>query len=557
KARLHTPTGVHYLGTELSNAGGDSTAEIDTLNNPNSFFSGDFFEQSIANYISSGGPGTYYLDIGGKLQASEVGEWGSISIDNIKIFMSNESNRYYFRKAFTVNTLDDVRQAQINLMAQEDARVYLNGQLVHENGPVGSGTYWDVLGIDLEQEQFVLGTNHLAVEIISDAGDAKFDLELVGNNASRTLAVLLMTDGEANVCCRYPTEYQNRNCVSGDPTNTCCGTQAREDAINAACSMREEWGVTVHAVGYSSESDEITLEGIATCGEGQYLQSSNTEELRDFYTGVASTILEASLQSQSVVVTGGTFQESTLYPDSYINITYDPLSQQPAQGEIELTFQTDQFNSCTPTVNIYQGVRLVDAVLTSYSGDHWTDLVRVTSPSIGTAFNLSRFSDVYQRLGDPYLVQVPVNLLQSGSNSLYIRTGDGPTNSTDCSANNTLIYRGFINSSTPRSGVVERAEGCEWTIEFEDLTSITTLIPPEYAGSRKCAYNSTYHHPPLYDNRDAYDLAVAHILDSLDFDDDGRVLINLQEEDLEIIVSVVQQVPFLWGPTLVEVSVWD
>ena len=45
-------------------------------------------------------------------------------------------------------------------------------------------------------------------------------------------------------------------------------------------------------------------------------------------------------------------------------------------------------------------------------------------------------------------------------------------------------------------------------------------------------------------------------MQQLDFENDGRVYVNLDSADLEIIVTVVSQVPYLWGPSLASVEVW-
>ncbi|MBD3208891.1 hypothetical protein GF367_00545, partial [Candidatus Woesearchaeota archaeon] len=129
-------------------------------------------------------------------------------------------------------------------------------------------------------------------------------------------------------------------------------------------------------------------------------------------------------------------------------------------------------------------------------------------------------------------------------------------NTTGCSDNNTLIYTGFINSSTSRSTVVEEAVGCSWTVEFEDGTSQNFTVPDFYAGAKDCAYTNASHDPENY-TADAYDIAVYTLLEQLDFDDDGRVFVNLVAEDLEIIVSLVSDVPYLWGPAIMGVELWQ
>jgi hypothetical protein len=171
-----------------------------------------------------------------------------------------------------------------------------------------------------------------------------------------------------------------------------------------------------------------------------------------------------------------------------------------------------------------------------------------------TVYNLSRYSSDYTRLGDPYTVEIPPGHLGPGTNQLSLKTGDSPLNTTGCSANNTLIYEAAVNLSTPRSDVVEDAVGCTWTVEFESGSISNFSIPQGYNGSKTCMYTSS---SISYDSDDAYDAATHDILDQLDFDDDGRVLVNFVEEDLEVVVTLIRQVPYLWGPAITEVVVWQ
>ncbi|MBN1646148.1 hypothetical protein JW868_03875, partial [Candidatus Woesearchaeota archaeon] len=273
--------------------------------------------------------------------------------------------------------------------------------------------------------------------------------------------------------------------------------------------------------------------------------------LSDFYNEVVINIISGSIKSQTILISGGELSASNLYSDSYIEYNYTPVIEEPQPNEISLIFQTDKFDNCSDTFFIYEGLRLTGATLTSYSAEHWTDLVTVNSQVV---FNLSEYYENYSRLGDPYRVNIPVSILNIGAqNSIYFQTGDSLLNMTNCSMNNSVIYSATVNSTTARMPVVENAEGCNWIIEFEDGTNITNPIPGDYFGAKNCTYTNESN---IYDNTDAYDIAVNRILDQLDFDNDGRVLVNLEAEDLEIVVTLVSQVPYMWGPSIMTVEVW-
>lgn len=535
KGRFVSPnSGSHDLGTEQSSSGGDSTPEIDRVNNPDTDID-DSYQIEISPWIES--TGTYYLELGAKLLASATDEYGNVSFDNIELKVTNESDFYYLRKHFNipVGGLSNTRRGVLNLMYQDDITVYVNDNLVYSNNVAGNGTYWDARGLFVDGNYFREGDNVVAVRLKNSVGDARFDLELLGINNSRSGALMIMTDGVAN-----------RQCAEQGTGDSSL------DAIQASCDAAEDWGILSFAVGYSNSADEFVLGGIAECGNGKWVKSSDVSTLGTFYQDTAIEIAEISRQSQTIVITQGTPTESIIYPDSYIELNYEPDYAIPEPDELSVRFQTPPFNGCVANFTIPNGMRVIDAVATSYSGPHWTSYVSLDNQSV---FNLSSYNEEFLFMGDPYIVQVPPSLLNSGQHGIEIFTGDGPENYTlPCSNNNTLIYTALIAASTPRSDVVEYANGCVWSIEFEDGSFINEPIPSDYSGNNSCSYtNTSINYNPV----DAYDVATYQIFSQLDFDDDGRVLINIDTEDLEIIVTLVSQVPFLWGPAIIQAEAWS
>lgn len=539
KGKWIEPSGTeHWLGSNLdsSHNGGDADPEIYAVENPDQEFSG-VTSIDITQWIHSAG--LYYLHFGGKLRADDSDEWGNFYFDNVSIRVSNHTDHYYFRKHFTIADTNVARRAFINLLSDDYAKVYVNGNIVFDNQNELNGTYWDKRGIFVDGSNFKTGDNVVAIELINNAASAKLDLELIGVNSSQQGAMLVMTDGQANVECNEQHTHS-----------------ATQDAIQAACDARQRWGIQVFAVGYSTSADETTLEGIAKCGEGLYAKSDNTSALSDFYNQVVMNIISATIRSQTVVVSGGNLSASNLYGDSFISYSYTPVTEAPTPNEISVEMQSTQFNNCSATVNLPSGIRIMDAKVTSYSGEHWTRTLAVNSQVV---YNLTEYNTNYTTLGDPYLIQAPPYLFINGSNTIYIDTGDNASNSTGCSKNNSLIYTALVPSSTARSGVVERTEGCNWTIQFEDDTNSTKVIPGNYSGSKKCSYTATNHTlaDGAYDAEDAYDIAVYSLLKDLDFDDNGKIFVDLDAADIEIVITTVSSVPYLWGPTLIKANVWQ
>jgi hypothetical protein len=549
KGKWIRPNGSEYwLGThrDSTHNNGDTYPEIYAVDNPNQEFQG-YALIDLTSMISTAG--LYYLHLGGKLRADGSDEWGYAYLDNIQIRVSNHTDHYYFRKHFNIADLSLVRRGVLNFLSDDRAKVYLNGNLVFDGQENLNGTYWDRRGIFIDSTYFMLGDNVVAVDLTNEEASAKFDLELVGINKTEQGAMLIMTDGQANEEC---SEQGTTGDLDGDGSSD----TASDDAIQAACTARQRWGIQVFAVGFSASSDEPTLQGMAYCGEGLYAKSDNTSALSDFYNQVVLHIISATVRSQTIILTGGNLSASNLYGDSYINYTYTPIVEEPQPNEISVEMQSQPFNSCSPSVNIPSGIRIMDAKVTSYSGEHWTRTLIINSNLV---YNLSGYGSSYIRLGDPYLVHAPPNLFVNGTNQFYTDTGDDYRNSTGCSKNNSLIYTALVPSSTARSEVVEHIGGCAWTLQFEDNSTSIKLIPDSYAGSKTCSFTENNHtlEDGSYDPTDAYDVAVFNLLKELDFDDNGKIFVNLDSTDIEIVITTVSSVPYLWGPTLVKAKVWQ
>lgn len=338
----------------------------------------------------------------------------------------------------------------------------------------------------------------------------------------------------------------------GDATHD-CGGDPFDDAIDAGQAACAD-GISVYTIGFGpdiSEQGTNTLKQIA-CNTSMYYNASDVEDLDSILQNISEEIIIISNYSSQTITVSGNITRTNLSRESYIEINYTPEGDEARPNEITITFETEKFNTCTPEFSLPQGVRMLQSKVTSYSGPHWTDNIKVNDDEI---FNLSMFSTKYGEVGDPFIVEVPVNSMHTGEmNRMELRTGDKPENYTNCSDDNSLIYIAGLNSSTSRTNVVEKAEGCVWYVEFEDGTYINSSIPEEYVGENACNYTNT---SIAYNTTDAYDISVFNILSDLDFDEDGRVFVNLHAEDLEVVVTLISQVPYLWGPNFMEIVLWQ
>ncbi|MBN2368321.1 hypothetical protein JXC34_04840 [Candidatus Woesearchaeota archaeon] len=543
---------MNYLGSNIdgTNTPNDASNEIFYCENDVGSYSCPGLISNTSSYDISSlitGPGSYYVIFGAAVDEygdNDCDENFEFRFDDIRLSVFNETDHYFFRKHFTITDLEQVQMGILNVLSDDYASVYLNGELIDLDLIEHEGRRWNRIGKNIPGNNFFLGDNVIAVHLVNTEQAAKFDLELKGINESRGKAMMVMTDGQANDEC---SEQGTTGDLDGDGSSD----TASDDAIQAACDARQDYGIIVYAVGFSDSADEPTLQGISLCGDGLYRKSNNVSALQEFYQDVASTIISASRHSQIIEVEGeGNIASSILYGDSYIRTEYVPITEPPQFGEISLIVQEKNFDNCTFNLYIPPDIRVADAKMTSYSSEHWTDGLIVNGNQV---YNLSWYSDDYTPLGDPFLVNIPVTSLLPGNNSFYIRTGDSPENSTECSINNSIIYTAQFEASVSYSDVLEKAEGCTWTIEFEDGGNKTINVPQLYSGPKTCYYTNA---SISYDANDTYDDAMYNLMDNLDFDDDGRIYINMDENDLVIGAISVGMIPYPWGPAIAEVRVW-
>jgi hypothetical protein len=274
--------------------------------------------------------------------------------------------------------------------------------------------------------------------------------------------------------------------------------------------------------------------------------------LQDIYRQIAYDILSRAVQINQLVSTVGNVTKSILYPDSYIEINYTPISERADYDEIGVNIEEKKFTSCNPSFEIPGGIRVSDAKVTSYSGEHWTDSLIVNSIEV---FNLSSYSINYVKLGDPFYIYVPVNYIVNGTNTINILTADSPENKTGCSLNDTIIYTGFIKASISYADVLPKSEGCTWNLEFDDGAIEQIKVPKEYSGPKICNYTST-DHLSGYDAEDSIDTAAYKLFYDLDYNNDGKIFVNIAQYHLLVNAISVQQIPYPWGPATIEFRVW-
>lgn len=367
-------------------------------------------------------------------------------------------------------------------------------------------------------------------------------------SSDRERFLVLLSDGEPTYYCDDLHDYTGSG-TGGSVDQV--DKDAAFDAAAEACSNN----ITVYSIGFGdgiSSSGHDVLESLA-CNESLYYSTTDMDELANIFRNISSQILlQANFSSQTIEVEGD-FINSVLNDSSYLEIFYDSFEDQSDVGKIELSFESDPFG-CNASVYIPANLEITDAKVASFSGNDWTRKLNISNSLVSTLiYDLDLFGSDYPILGDPFQIQVPAVILEPGEyNDLSIIVGDSPTNTSSCMPHNTLIYSGFLNSSTPRTDSLEFADGCSWFVETSSGSILNLNIPEFYSGTNSCYYNSS---GAVYNEFDAYDVAMASLVAQLDPDGMGKIIVDLDESDLEIQLTIVDSIPYMWGPSIVKLEV--
>ncbi len=437
------------------------------------------------------------------------------------------------------------------------------------------------------------GDNVIAVKLRNNDNDnAKFDLEL-NLTMKRYKAMLVMSDGEAN------------RCVPG----VSCSGLADNQAIDKACEARDNYSITVYSVAFGDGADMDTLERIAcwNCsaddwipGCDNFYNSSNAEELKDIYKDIAENIANATYEAQIFNITGNISLDNILYPDSFISFNYTPIVKSLEYGEITLGFESPRLRESTGETMITDNetgtkegwfiipsntevvTEVLDSKITSYSSFYWTDRLWVNSSNTPNqnwtrVYWLGNYSDDYEEVGDPYIIQIPPNFLKpGGNNSFKIGTGiyPSPEGGLGGSPDDRVIYTiGIIGVTLIEySDIFPKAKGSRPTIYYDSNgdnipeSSVTVEVGPDP--------------DDVFDpQNDSIDNGFMKLMNALNFISDlNPNVVDLNHTssgptgtgdgsdnnpiDLEITEEVefksdfISQIPSMWGPAIMEVRIW-
>lgn len=448
-----------------------------------------------------------------------------------------------------------------------------DGEIFRWNGAtwssVTSGTTEDLYSVDAFNATYVFaaGGNDGAARIVRSVGGSFSSVYSDGSADSiREVIVANFTTtytiGEGATVVTHngtgwghnfeiPAAYQGNSStgISCSADEESCSEPDSFPARNAkysACRTARDLNATLYSIGFgpvaSCSFAQQVLQSVSTCGNGSYFASTNATALAEFYNAIANDILRIAYAEQIAQVTGNV--STILYSDSYIQFDYmQSASPYGLVISTEKQFDTSDYG----TVTVPTGTNIIEAQAISYSGPRWTSLVRVNNY---TAYNLTIYGTDYAGLGDPYAISLPLTSLNT-TTTVTIVTGVAPTNTSTGSTYNKIIYSVLKNASS-YTPIVANAQGCNWTIQYEDNSNSSVMIPATYSGLNTCKYQVNNQ---IYNDQDAYQVAVYRLLQLLDLDSNQKVDVKFSDQNLQIDQSSVTGIPFTWA-TEVQVRTW-
>jgi hypothetical protein len=374
------------------------------------------------------------------------------------------------------------------------------------------------------------------------------------SNPSRFRGILVMSDGYANTIIPGTAGCAAGNLLPNCPDNEGYRSRAGREATLLACQARN-LNLTTFGIAFGTGADREQLRRIACwnctacpnvcmspspprnspcwiqnitlpngstahCLDVRYAESNNIEELRKIYREFGEWFVKMGYAAQRLNITGNITFNNVLYPDSYVEFDYIP-STSYEYGEISLTRETARLKEMSGDsidipykegwFNVSDQVRVVDAKVTSYSSEYWTDRVWINSsntPGYESVYWLGNYGSDYTILGDSYIVQIPVNKIAAGNNSIRIGTGMSPLSATGGSPDNKIIYTMRIRGSVPYGNVFNSSENAT-----EDANQRLRNLVQNY--------------------------------------------VDFTSEDIRVENKTLRGVQSLWGPSLLKVVVWE
>jgi hypothetical protein len=208
--------------------------------------------------------------------------------------------------------------------------------------------------------------------------------------------------------------------------------------------------------------------------------------------------------------------------------------------------------TCQKTIPFPNSLTPVSASVLSYSGGYWSDALTINNNRV---YDLSVWDDTFESVGDPFVIPIPSTALSQNMDiELSLREGSSDL-TVACSPQDSLHFTASVQSVFSSSRVFPFASGCHWEFNLEDGSPQTISIPHDYSGSDVCVFaqasTDTWNASNVL-HRLAFDFLSAY-----DLNNDYDLEINPVDFGLETDTSITSEIPYMWGPAVLEVSVWQ
>ncbi len=340
--------------------------------------------------------------------------------------------------------------------------------------------------------------------------------------------------------CSY---YNLANCESTQISNDLSCNLGPKSAISVAEDLVEE-DITVFYITKESYicGNRIMVDNLTNMTGGDYFSYTEAEGVQDIILYIAGEIVDITYSTQTAVATGEVF--SKLFSDSYIEFNY---TEEDLPYGLILTSEELFDDAYHGSFDLPENSTFLQADVVSYSGPRWTSEVDLNWQNV---YNLSDYNSEYVQLGDPYVVRLSEEYVNT-TNNVQVFTGLSFENFSEGSTSNKIIYK-VVKNLVSYSPISSYAEGCIWNVEFEDDSELVLNIPLNYSGSSQCYYQELREE---YDINDALQSSTYNLLEKLDFDSDGKLDVKFSEQDLGVGYSEISGIPYEWS-TEVQVRKW-
>ena len=342
-------------------------------------------------------------------------------------------------------------------------------------------------------------------------------------------------------------------------------TTGKSAVVEAARNACKNNGISILAISAGNDVDSV-LEDAANanrdegCG-GKFLKitkDSSIDSINSAYDIVADHITFAgqAIESHATDISG------KIYPDSYVKYTADKNAVPLQEKNVRFSSETDILSGCNKEMDLSGLSSLEDVKLLSYSDRKWTSSVKVNGNNLYDGITSYKDSIAARRLGDPFVFGIPLTSLGTSKKLGFesLATMDEKWASGLCSTQNKVIYTSQTTGSiVVNSEVLEKAEGCRWTVQYTGGNQKEINLPAGYTGQDRCTYTKASHVNPKEDPKLKDDTLISvmyNLLNELDTNDDGEVDTSFEQKDLEIDIQDIEQIPFMYGPAVFEVRVW-